>query len=360
MYMNTSERIIVILAGGSGTRLWPLSRKNSPKQFHALLGEQSLLQDTYDRCLTVTSAEHIFICTAAPYAEQITQDLPQVSADRIIFEPVARNTAPAIAYAVRAVQNVYPQAAIATISSDHAITNPAEFTHSLTIAFEALTEHPDSLITVGVTPTRPDTGFGYIQMGNEQAVIRDQRIFDIANFKEKPDEKTATEYFARWEYLWNAGYFIFLATSFHDWISLYAPEIAPIFTASEAELTDTYTHLASTPIDTALVEKLPREKRLVIPSTLEWSDVGNWATLLEELQKATGQKTITGSNHIDIKGHNILVKQASPKKFIGTIGLSDIIIVDTDDALLIAHKDSVATDIKELLEEMKHEKEHLL
>lgn len=358
--MNTPQHIIVILAGGSGTRLWPLSRKNSPKQFHALLGEKSLLQDTYNRCLTVTPAEHIFICTAAPYAEQIAKDLPLVSANRIIFEPVARNTAPAIAYAVRAVQKIYPQAAIATISSDHAITNPDEFTRSLTIAFEALTEHQGSLITIGITPTRPDTGFGYIQMGNEQAVIRDQRIFDIANFKEKPDEKTAAEYFARWEYLWNAGYFIFLATSFREWISLYAPEIAPIFTVSEAELTETYTNLASTPIDTALVEKLPREKRLVLPSTLAWSDVGNWATLLEELQKTTQQSVVTGSNHIDIRGHNILVKQASPKKFIGTIGLSDIIVVDTDDALLIAHKDSVATDIKELLEQMKHEKEHLL
>jgi mannose-1-phosphate guanylyltransferase len=221
------------------------------------------------------------------------------------------------------------------------------------------------MITVGINPTRPDTGFGYIQMGDEKATLNNQKVFSIANFKEKPDALTAEHYLRDWAYLWNGGYFIFSAPHFLTWCQEYAPalfeNISKLVNSNSEEQLEIYQGLAAEPVEPLIIEKLPAEKRLVIPSALEWSDVGNWATLLEELQKITGESVIRGENHVDVKSKNLLVKRSGKdKRFIGTIGLNDIVIVETEDALLVANKNTVATEIKDLLEEIKKERQDLL
>lgn len=355
---NAVQKVVVIMAGGSGTRLWPLSRQNNPKQFQALVGESTLLEETYARVLTLVPKESIYIATGEQHQQQVKALLPDVPEDNILVEPEAKNTAPAISYCTAIIASRLPSALIATVASDHVIANESEFTKTFTTAFSALETYPDSLVTVGINPTRPDTGFGYIQMGDEKNTINGQKIFSIQNFKEKPDAKTANKYLADWAYLWNAGYFIFSAQSFLNWCETFTPEIVSgvermLSATSTEEKHEIYKTLPTIAVEPAIIEKLPEEKRLVIPSALEWSDVGNWGTLLEELQKLSGKKVVPGPHHIDIKSDNLLVKQSGTKKFIGTIGLNNIVIIDTDDALLVADTGSVATDIKDLLEEIK-------
>ncbi len=362
---QTPKKVMVIMAGGSGTRLWPLSRKKDPKQFQALISNQTMLEDTYQRALTVVPADCIYVSTGEQYQKQVAKLLPDIPKENILIEPESKNTAPAIALSTALIASRYPAAHIATIASDHVIYNEEEFTSVFTAAFETLAKHPETIITVGINPTRPDTNFGYIQMGDEKATIHHHKVFSVANFQEKPDAETAKKYLADWSYLWNAGYFIFSAQSFLDWCETYTPEIITgiesILTAPNAKIRSAlYSALPSLPLEPAIIEQLPAENRLVIPSALEWSDVGNWATLLEELQKSTGTDVIMGSDHLDVGSTNTLVKQSGSKRVIGTIGLRDTIIVDTGDALLIAHKDAVATDIKELLDKIKTEHADLL
>lgn len=356
--METPTKVVVIMAGGSGTRLWPLSRQNNPKQFQSLVSDRTLLEETYTRVLTLVPEESIYISTSEQYKDQVVKLLPRVREENIVVEPEAKNTAPAISYCTAVIASRIPNAHIATVASDHVIVNEDEFTKTFTTAFSALEQYPDSLITVGINPTRPDTGFGYIQMGDEKNTLNGQKIFSIQNFKEKPDAQTANKYLSDWAYLWNAGYFIFSAQSFLDWCETFTPEIVTgiekmLATSDQEEKNSVYRTLPAVAVEPAIIENLPPEKRLVIPSALEWSDIGNWSTLLEQLQKLSGNKNIVGPHHADIKSNNLLVKQNGTKKFIGTIGLKNIVIIDTDDALLVADTETVATDIKDLLEDIK-------
>jgi mannose-1-phosphate guanylyltransferase len=363
--MHSPLQVIVIMAGGSGTRLWPLSRKHVPKQFQALVSQKTLLEETYDRALQIVRPEQIYIATTKEYQDQIQKLLPSFQATNILVEPLAKNTAPAIALVTALIEQKHPGASIATLPADHVIYNEAEFVRTFKTAFEALESFSDCMITIGINPTRPDTGFGYIQMGDEKATLNNQKVFSIANFKEKPDAGTAKQYLNDWAYLWNAGYFIFSGAHFLAWCQEYTPllftGITQLVASSDAQEQEAlYQQLLAEPVEPAIIEKLPAEKRLVIPSALEWSDVGNWATLLEELQKITGVSVISGDNHTDIHSKNLLVKQTSTQRFIGTIGLKDIVIIETEDALLVANKNTVATEIKDLLEEIKKNQAELL
>lgn len=356
------------MAGGSGTRLWPLSRKNHPKQFQALVSDKTLLEETFARVCTVVAPEHIFVSTTEASQSSVATLLPEVPKKNILVEPLAKNTAPAISLSVALIASRIPNALIATVASDHTIVNENEFTDVFNAAFDVLKEYPDTLVTIGINPTRPDTGFGYIQMGDEKMSIHEKKIFTVANFQEKPDLETAKKYLADWSYLWNAGYFIFSAQSFLHWCESFTPEIvegieAMLQTSSKKKRGEIYNAMPTLAVEPAIIEKLSKEKRFVIPSALEWSDVGNWSTLLDELQKLTGSHSISGSKHLDIGSRNLLVKQRGDDKrirFIGTIGLEDVVIVDTGDALLVANKETVSSDIKDLLEKMKTDYSELL
>ncbi len=366
---NSEHFYAVIMAGGSGTRLWPLSRKATPKQFHNFVSERgsTLLEDTWGRVKkALPDTRHIFVGTALSYRKKILSLLPELEEDHLIIEPVPRGTAAAIALAAQEIFDRDPEAIVATIASDHVITNDVVFVSSLLAAFETASKFPDKIVTIGINPTAPDTGFGYIKMGEELDTIRTHRVFSIDAFKEKPDRKTAEEYLKNWEYLWNAGYFIFKAENLLQKVQKYTPMLANALNdihlvqkkvAKESEkekaILEVFSLIPNDPIEPAIIEKLPAEERAVIPAPLEWSDVGNWSAIFDLLEKRNEISIIARGNHVDIGSKKCLI--LSNTKLIATIGLKNIVVVETDDCILVASKDKVP-DIKQLLEKIKEEK----
>ena len=367
--MSNSQYCIVIMAGGSGTRLWPLSRKTQPKQFQSFISDRSMIQETFDRVQPLVPKENIFVSTTYAYRSLVIDALPEIDPQNIIVEPETRNTAPAIALVSTLIRVRRPNAVIATIASDHAIENPEEFHETILAALETVTRERDKLVVIGINPTKPDTGLGYIKMGQEQSTCRNKRAFQVAAFKEKPDLDTAEAYLRSFEYLWNAGYFIFAPESFAEWLHVFSSELESSMTAiaeaerngslDEATLRSLYAATPAEPMDILIVEKLSPEKRLVIPSALKWSDVGNWDALYEFLREKSGTHSVVHGKHLDLGSSNLLV-QGKPDRLIATIGLEDIVIVDTPDALLIAKRDHVATDIKKVIEQLKKDSPELL
>jgi mannose-1-phosphate guanylyltransferase len=360
---NLPHCYIVIMAGGSGTRLWPLSRKATPKQFSAFTSSKTMIQETFARAAKVIPSDHIFVSTTKNYAEIVLQQIPEMTEKRLILEPEARNTAPAIALVATTLKLHDSQAVVATIASDHAIENDDEFVATLKAAFTTTTTHPDKLVTVGINPTRADTGLGYIKMGEEFSVIEGKRVFGVDAFKEKPDQKTAEEYVTHWEYLWNAGYFIFSVHTFEQWTKELAPTLHEVMqkismqqasSHDETALTNLYAQTKNEPIEPLIVEKLSPEKRLVIPSALKWSDVGNWETLYDFLaEKLETSVVLRHENTVSLNTKKCLIY--GKKKLITTLGIEDLIIVDTDDALFIAKRDQAGSNMKQLIEKMKEE-----
>ncbi len=361
----SEHHYIVIMAGGSGTRLWPLSRKSKPKQFQSFVSEKTMIEETYDRIKNLVPDSHVFVSTTAQYVSLVLEKIPEISQENIIVEPEARNTAPAIALLSSMIETIDSEAVIATIASDHAIENPEEFRATILAALETVSTHRDKLITIGINPTKPDTGLGYIKMGHELETILGKRIFTVDAFKEKPDHKTAEEYLRSFDYLWNAGYFVFSAKTFAKWTNEFAPELHTIMdeiksaktsnTLDDATLRGLYQKTTSEPIEPLIVEKLSPEKRLVIPSSLKWSDVGSWGTLYEFLTEKSGETSVVHGEHVDLGSKNTFVQGNT--RLIATIGVEDLVIVDTPDALLVARRDRVSGEIKKLIEELK--KDHI-
>jgi mannose-1-phosphate guanylyltransferase len=356
---------VVIMAGGSGTRLWPVSRKEKPKQFQRFLSSKTMLEETYDRVAKLVPVERIFVSTTYEYRDLVLETLPALTAERIIAEPSPRGTAAAIALVARHIARTDPEAVVATIASDHAIKNPGEFVEALSAAFYAAEKYPDKLVTIGINPTRPDTGLGYIKMGEEMDKLGEKRIFFIDAFKEKPDHKTAEEYLVQWEYLWNAGYFIFSAANFLRWVEKLAPQITQVLSqideakqrgASDGDLAQLYNTIDNEPIDTLIVERLPKENRLVVPSALEWSDVGNWSTLFDFLSGHYNSSLVVKGNHVDVGSQNCFVH--SDKKLVATLGLKDLIIIETEDAIFVADKEK-SPEVKQLIDKLKSEGKHV-
>lgn len=357
-----SSTVVVIMAGGSGTRLWPLSRRAHPKQFQAFLSEKTLLEETYDRAKRVVPAERIFVSTGAQYQDRVLDLLPELTKDRLLLEPALRNTGPAIGLVATLIRKRIPGATIATIASDHAIENEDAFETSLRFALETVSAHRDKLCVVGINPTKPDTGLGYIRTGKPlEGKKGDDQAFFVDAFQEKPDRKTAEAYLEDWRYLWNAGYFIFSAESMLGWIREYAPELSRILGEIEggADLGKTYEQAKNEPVDTMLVEKLSPESRIVIPASIRWSDIGTWSSLFDFLSHKHGEESFGFGNTVEMEGSGNLV-YGSEKRTVTLFGVEDLVVVDTDDALLVTRRDRAA-DVKKLIGKLKDDgREELL
>lgn len=322
-----------------------------------------MIEETLDRIRPIVPIENIFVSTTTAYQPLVTEKLPELLPENIIVEPETRNTAPAIALVATLIEARDSEAVIATIASDHAIQNTDEFERTIRATLQAADNHPDKLVIIGINPTKPDTGLGYIKLGQEVTETLGKRVFEVDAFKEKPDRATAEEYLRSFDYLWNAGYFIFTVKHFTAWTKELAPTLAECMTEiashqksgtlDEKTLQELYAKAPSEPFDIAIVEKLPTSQRLVIPSALEWSDVGNWGALHEFLAERSGSHSVIHGHHIDLGSKNILVQ--SEKKLVATIGLEDVVIVDTPDALLVARRDQVSSDIKKIIEKLKEE-----
>jgi mannose-1-phosphate guanylyltransferase len=337
----------VVLAGGSGERFWPLSRQSRPKQFLNLDGTgRSLLQATADRLLPLSGGhDDLFVVAGQQHRGLILEHIPELPLENLIVEPQSRNTAPAVLLATLRVREMYGEDAIVGVfSSDHRVEDVLGFHEAVNTAVRAV-EFEAGIATIGVQPTFPATGYGYIQSG--------QRLIDgvqrVERFVEKPDLETAETFLARGGYSWNAGIFVFRVSTMLEEFALYAPEIlAELEHCPRRELAAAYERLTKVSIDYAVLEKSQRV--FVVPSSFGWDDLGDW-NALERLLKTSNPNVEIGQ-HIGLDTNGAILYTTTGEDLIVTIGLEDVVIVRDDQCTLIARKDRTQ-DIRKLVERMK-------
>jgi mannose-1-phosphate guanylyltransferase len=331
----------VILAGGSGTRFWPLSRRRRPKQLLNLLGERTLLEETVTRILPVIPAERIYVFTNELLGAQIIRCLPQLPKNQIVAEPAGRNTAPTIGLAAHEILRRDPEGLMVVLPSDHVIRKPGAFRRVLRAACRWAAVDGRS-VTVGLEPTRPDTGYGYVRKGPRVGRVVGQQIFQVERFTEKPPIATARRYLASGRYLWNGGMFIWRASTLLRNLARTRPEMARrlerIARAGGVRATHTlrriFPRLEKISIDYAVMEEAVDV--FVVAADIGWSDVGSWEVVYD-LQPKDGEGNVRprASLCLDARGNMVI----SPRKFVVAVGVRDLVIVETDDALLVAARE---------------------
>ena len=340
-------RHAVIMAGGSGTRLWPLSRSGRPKQLLDVLpGEDgsshSLLAEAFDRARAVVPADCVWVCTAARYADQVRAALPELRPDRLILEPVARDTANAVGLAAALVADVDPDAELAVVSADHVIRPVERFAAGLRTAFEALAARPRSLVTLGIRPTSPATGFGYVQRG---AAAEVPGVAEALSFREKPDRATAERYLASGEYLWNSGMFVWRADTVLAALGEHLPETAdglrrvvaaPAGPNREAVLAQVFPTLPKISVDYAVLEPAGAEPGRVLVAELDvdWLDVGSWPALSRTLGTDGAGNAVSGLALV-LDGAGNIVFSDDPEHLVALVGVRDSVVVHTADVTMV-------------------------
>lgn len=324
----------LILAGGSGTRFWPLSRKNRPKQLLALEGEGTLLRDTLERLHPLVEPESVWICTTRALEDAVRREVPEVPPGQILLEPEGRNTAPAIGWSVRSMPEAARRGAIAVLPADHRIGDPAAFRAILGQAARAV-EREDRVMTLGVTPRWAETGYGYLELesGEEEGGLR-----RVRRFVEKPTPEKAEEFLRSGSYLWNAGIFVFRGSTFLEILERLQPELArglEEIAAAPERLGELYGRLPADSIDYAVMEKLGGSIS-TLPLDCGWSDLGSWAALEEILPRDASGNTGRGDVvAVESKG-NLLFSDAGT---IAVVGVEGLVVVRTGDAVLVMPKE---------------------
>lgn len=332
------------MAGGRGTRLWPKSRIKKPKQLYNLIGKESMLKNTVQRLLPSIPKEKIFIATNKEQVKEIKKELSEIK--NIISEPYIRNTGPCIGLSCLFMEN--QEEPTAFLPSDHYIEDEREFRRVLKLAEKVAKK--DYLVTIGIRPTDPDTGLGYIKIGR----TLDDEVFEVEKFIEKPDLERAKKFLKRGNYLWNAGMFIGKPRVILDLFKELAPRIyqrLENIRQNPQKLDSQYEKMENISFDYAIAEKA--RKTALIPGDFGWSDIGNWARLLDILSQKLGENVVVGCDHIGVETKGCLIH--GTERLVATIGLKDIIVVDTPDVLLVCHKKD-AQKVKEIVERLKKEK----
>ena len=340
-------RHAVIMAGGSGTRLWPLSRASRPKQLLDVVAEEgggahSLLAEAFTRLRAVLPAERIWVCTAARYGEQVRAALPELGADRLVLEPVARDTANAVGLAAALVADVDPDAELAVVSADHVIRPVDRFAAALSTAYDLLAVRPRALVTLGVTPTSPATGFGYVQKGAPTEV---PGAAEAASFREKPDRATAERYLASGEYLWNSGMFVWRARTVLDALADHLPETAaglaavvavPAGPDRDAVLARVFPSLPKISVDYAVLEPAAAEpgRVAVVDLDVEWLDVGSWPALAHTLDTDAAGNAVRGLTALLDSSGNVVLSD-DPDHLVALVGVRDSVVVHTADVTMV-------------------------
>lgn len=338
------------MAGGVGSRFWPVSRANFPKQFHDMLGTgKSLLQSTFSRLEKSVPTKNIFILTNEKYSDLVKEQLPQIEKRQIVLEPAMRNTAPCILLAGLKIQKENPQAQILVAPSDHWIENEEAFTKDILAAFDA-TQRQEILMTLGIKPTFPNTGYGYIKAEEfERSPVK-----KVERFTEKPNFKTAQTFLKEGNYFWNAGIFIWSAKAIVNAFKHHQKEMFNLFvegfsnyntSTEQAFLNTNYAKAENTSIDYAILEKA--ENVYVLEASFDWSDLGTWGALYEELPKDNQDNVIVNTEELLLEDAERNIIRTSTQKLVVVDGLKDYIIVDHKDALVIVPKEK-EQDIKEI------------
>lgn len=343
---------IVLMAGGGGTRLWPLSRQKNPKQFLDLGSGKTLLEQTYDRARAVVGLEHIFVATLEEYGERVRQMLPELPAANIFYEPDRRDTAPAFAAVAVQLQQLGSGDEVAVFMwSDHVFTAPDDFVADIKKIPDVLATHPDSIMIVGHVPTSAETGFGYIEAG--ELVEGYDDVWQVKSFKEKPDRAVAEKYVAAGNYYWNMGSVSLTPNYLLAQLSEFQPELfAGIQKYAKALEVVAYKALPRISIDYALLEKAPRI--YVVTGDYGWSDIGNWAAVKQVFGVAGDH--VPAGHHVHVDSRDNYVYNTTSKA-VSLIGLQDTIVVVTDDAVLVTAKDK-AYKIKEVVAKLEAEGKH--
>lgn len=338
--------IAVILAGGGGTRLWPMSRTKTPKQFQNLLGKTSLIQDTYLRISKIFPKDKIFISTNLGYLNLIKKQLPKIPRQNYILEKEKRNTAPAIGLAAKTILEKFGNEIVTTFASDHLIEKQKNFEKAVLSSQKAVKMHPDFIGVIGVKPTVPHTGLGYIKRGKELGRIDSLTIYKVDKFVEKPDLKTAQEYLKSGQYFWNVSYFTFMPKRMLEVIDIHQPDIVRHLKGGD------WVKMPDLAID-YVIEQL--KEVLLVSADLGWTDIGSWEVLKDILTSKTGQHTVVRGHHIGHKTSNSLIY--AQDKLVATVGIKDLLIIDTPDVILICNKKN-AQDVKKIVEQLKKQKKH--
>ena len=353
----------LIMAGGIGSRFWPKSRIARPKQFLTFFEEKTLLQTTIDRIRPIIPPERILVSTNSDYVALVREQVPDLPEENIIGEPVARNTAPCIGFAAALLNHRDPDSTMVVLPSDHYIRNDDAFLRDLETCVR-LSEDDGKLVTIGITPTRPETGYGYIQYNDEQQVLNgDDIAYPVKTFAEKPDVQTALTFLQSGDFLWNSGMFIWKTQAImneieqhllvlHHQLQLFADDLRKSGGVMRHETLETvYTACFSVSIDYGIMEK--SDNVVVVPSHFDWSDLGSWMAIYE-LQSDEADETgniLQSGNAIVVRSQNCYVDSQNPR-LITLVGLQGIGVVETGDALLICKLDN-SQHVKEVYDHLK-------
>ena len=342
------------MAGGIGSRFWPVSTKEFPKQFHDMLGSgETLIQKTFSRLSQIIPKENILILTHESYNDLILEQLPMVKQDQIVLEPAMRNTAPCILYASLKIKKLNPNAVMVVAPSDHWIEDEMQFVANLQRSFD-LCEREETLMTLGILPTSPNTGYGYIEFDK----LDSRSIKKVIQFREKPDSQTARKFIQSRNYLWNAGIFMWSVQSVLKAFEQFQPEMFALFmkgyelyntNGERAFIQKNYPNAANISIDYAIMENA--QNVYVLPATFDWNDLGTWGSLHEKLPKDDNNNAVVNATVLLQNASNNIIRTALGKQVI-VDGLDDYIIVDKDSVLLIYPK-SKEQEIKAIVSQLK-------
>ncbi len=339
--MINENNHLVLMAGGIGSRFWPMSTPERPKQFIDVMGVgRSLLQLTYDRFSGLVPDGNVWVLTNKDYASLVAEQLPDIPADHILLEPCRRNTAPCIAYVSWRIKKMNPAANIVVTPSDAVVMDVPEFRRVITSGLKFASES-DAIITLGMKPTRPETGYGYIQADLSSPSARNKEIFRVDTFHEKPDLKTAEEYVSKKDFFWNAGIFIWNVSTIVNAFRVYQPTMSRLFEnmlavygtdKEQAAIDEVYGDCDSISIDYAIMEKA--DEMFVFPASFGWSDLGTWRSLLEQSQQDAGGNAVIGGNVKMYDSHGCIVHATQESKVV-IQGLDGYIVAEKDRTLLI-------------------------
>lgn len=335
----------LIMAGGKGTRFWPLSTEDNPKQFLNLVGNESMIQKTVSRLTDLIPMERIFVVTDSKYEKLVLEHLPNIPQDNIIIEPVGMNTAPCIALSAMLIEKKFSNATLAVLPSDHLVENEKLFRDTLKAADLYIKSNSTSVVTLGMSVTRPEIGYGYIKYNQKQAEINNIEFYNVERFVEKPNYETAMQYMDEGNYLWNGGMFIWNTQNIINLTSEYLPKTYEILEQIvntneekfESVLYNLYPKVENISVDYGIMEKV--NQIIVIPSDFGWDDIGSWLALERYKEKDAFNNVMDGEiKSINSRG-NIVVSKTKP---IVMSGIENIVLVETEDVIMLVNKEEVS------------------
>ena len=339
--MSRINNHLVIMAGGVGSRFWPMSTEERPKQFIDVLGTgKTLLQLTVERFGALVDPKNVWVVTNEKYADIVSEQLPDMPRENILCEPCRRNTAPCIAYVSWRIKSKDPKANIVVTPSDHIVMNVQEFQRVISECM-AFTEDSDAIVTLGMKPTRPETGYGYIQAELSSPSLRNKQIFRVDSFREKPDLETAEQYIKKNYYFWNAGIFIWNVSTIVNAFRVYQPKLAKIFEAllpvygtdeEQQAINEQFPKCENISVDYAIMEKA--EEIFVCPADFGWSDLGTWGSLLTQSKRDLYGNAAIGPDIRLFETHNSIIHTTQERRVV-VQGLDGYIVAENDDTLLI-------------------------